>query len=1488
MCDPVSRSIRYTEGERMTSALQIFDSTTVNWFENTIGTPTAVQSAAWPAIASGCHTLVSAPTGTGKTLSAFLVFIDKLKMMSRAGELKQELHLIYISPLKSLAGDIRENLRRPLDGISQIEADAGTAAKTAPLDINVALRTGDTTQSERRRIIKKPPHILITTPESLYLLLTSGSGQKMLSTARAIIIDELHALIESKRGAHLMLSIARLDRLCRIPLQRIGLSATIEPLDEAARYLSPDPVTIAAPVMKKEIRIAVTSPVPDPGIQPEGSIWPELARSVLEQSTGARSAIAFVEGRLQAEKLAYYINRIVGDGYALTHHGSVSKEQRLQAENALREGNLRILCATSSMELGIDVGDIDIVIQIGCPRSVSGTLQRLGRAGHNPGRISVMHILPRTSSEGLYCGMTARVACEGNIECVKTPKICLDVLSQHLVSMASGAGYIVDDVMEILQRAYPFKDVNKEDVRSLLRMLAGDYEHERDIPVRPRVLYDRVHDKVEGDPYSRLLALSAGGTIPDRGMFQVLSESGAKLGELDEEFVFEARVGDKFLLGAFAWRIERVQKDSVIVSPSTPEGAQPPFWKGDWSGRGIMTGLKFGAILRELYDANTFSTSGGLLKALEKLGLDEPAAISAGEFIKRQITATGVLPDDKTILVEHFTDGVGKQQIMVHSMFGRKVNAPLALLAQKAAEEMTGAETGCFDDEYGFMLFPYGEDKLPERIIEHIAGETARALLETMLPATPLFAMAFRYNTARSLMMGVRKSGRQPLWIQRLRGAEMLDSLIHHVDHPLIRETKRECMEDYWDVDGVEYVLNEIRSGGIKVREVYSVIASPMSLPLRRQVEATLLYEYSPTTYGVLNFVNESVNQVDAIIPASEQLAVVSERMRTPANENQLHSLLMAEGDIIAGEIDVPVSWLESLARQGRALYIEPGLWIAAEHENDYRQALSAAEYVYIMPESSTPEKHPPFFAAPFDDISIDAAINTEQKHADISFAVQRIVRRMLRYRGAHTVQQLAERYYWNNQYAYAVLLTLIKRNEVADSDGIYYHAKLYERARLETIKNLRKQIKTNPPESYAALLAERVFIAAPPEEQLEKVMRMLAGRVISGQLWESVVLPARVSGYRPAMLDTLLSQGEIFWRMPSDSMLSFELYDDIDWDAAVCGEEALETSTNEALIREKLHKETSASELQAKEISIRNALVKDMSDNETSENISNPLSEAELIILNTLIKRGASFSRAFPELPSEVSMHDTLMGLVGKGLVHADSFIPVRQFFDSEKLRKAPPKRRAHSRAMAISAGRWDISRQLAPIKAEIRLERAFDSAVVLSRETVTGMNWTEALEVLRVWEYTGRARRGYFVSGLSGVQFVREREFKEVMLSLENPRERIIWLNAADPAQPWGKSLRHKPGYEFVNLQNTAVALKSGAPIAVIERRGQVLRVFEIDSLGEALAVFKIAFEQRRIYSGVTRITVKEYPNETASVLSAAGFLQQMSEFVLYRSSI
>ncbi|MDR1706266.1 MAG: DEAD/DEAH box helicase [Clostridiales bacterium] len=1376
-----------TQETQMNDNLSYFDPLTRDWFRNTLGEPTDAQKEAWPAIASGRHVLVSAPTGTGKTLSAFLVYIDRLLASAREGKLEHKLYLIYVSPLKSLAGDIRENLRRPLDGITKGQGG-----------LNVAIRTGDTSAAERRKMAKSPPHILITTPESLYLLLSSLSGQAMLCTAKYIIIDELHALIDTKRGAHLTLSMARLDRLCEKPLQRIGLSATIDPLTLAADYLAGSGTVIVAPKMKKDFEIAVISPAGDMRVLPEGTIWPEIARAVYVECEGARSVIAFTDGRMYAEKLAYYVNEIAGEGFAKTHHGCVSKEQRAQAEQELRSGKLRLLCATSSMELGIDVGEIDRVVQIGCPKSISSVMQRLGRAGHNPGRVSVMKMFPRMASEGLYCGLTARLATLGGIEKAKPPRLCLDVLAQHLVSMTVGDGYTVDGAMDILSGAYPFRDVKKADVEAVLAMLAGDFEHKRDIPVRPRLLYDRVNGVVEGDAYSRMLAVSTGGTIPDTGMFKVRGENGVKLGELDEEYVFEARVGDKFLLGSFAWRITRMDKDTVTVRQASPEGAQPPFWRNVFMSRDIRTGRAFGAMMRELTDA---ASPERIMDKLMSWGLDEAAAYNAAGYIARQLEATGVLPDDHTIVVEHFSDEAGDNQLMIHSVFGKEVNAPLSILLQEAAKQGSYMDVSSFEDDDGILLMSAGS--FPEGAILTINPETARERIAAILPATPLFHMTFRYNAARALMMGVRKGKRQPLWVQRLRGAEMLDAVIRHDGHPLITETKRECLEDYWDIDGVEYILNALRSGAIKVREVFLNEPSPMSLPLRRQAEATLLYEYNPTTTGIQRAAQDAFKEITSIKPDKDILAGAAARRLVPEDERSLHSLLMMEGDIIAGELDVPLEWFENLSRAGRARYIEPGLWIAAEHENEY------AEF----------------------------ELNKEQ-----------IIRRSLRYRGTADAGLVAERYFIGEEEAGAVLETLRDNGSAILDSGLYYHADVYERAVRETITARRRQVKTQPPERYAALLASRLRAAAPAEGQLRAALEALAGQSFPADSFEASLLPARCSAYRPALLDTLLGGGEFFWRWAkrdNKPYISFHRQEEADWDA---------------------------------DMSI-------MPDN---------LDEDERIIYSALQKRGASFTTALTSRLQGRPAHDKLLNMLEKGLITADSFIPVRQALNRDSRdysqEKASARRRVNARVMTLTAGRWDLSRPVLEPGLDQAITKAFDKYAVLCRETAKTLNlpWDAALERLRVMEYTGAARRGYFVEGFSGAQYIREKDFYAVTGSLDNPDASVVWLNAQDPLQAWGGLLPHLPGMSFALMAGTAVALKAGLPVAILERQGQHLRVLDDNALEEALKALIKGFEARRIFPHLKRLMVKQYPPEAAEFLKAAGFTAVMGDFVLYQAII
>lgn len=1414
----------------MEDCLRLFDVETADWFRKTLGEPTLVQEAAWPAIASGAHVLVSAPTGTGKTLSAFLVFLNRMKKLAAEGCLKQELQLIYVSPLKSLAADIRENLKRPLVGIG------GEGL------VMTAIRTGDTTARERQQMIRKPPHILITTPESLYLLLTSKTGQNMLCTAKAIILDELHALIDTKRGAHLMLSLARLDALCGKPLQRIGLSATIAPLADAAAYLAPEPVEIVAPSMEKKVELQILGSYVDLNKKRKDPVWQELSELVYRYCQGKRSVIAFVEGRRYAEKLSYYVNLLGGEDFARVHHGSLSKEQRQETEQLLREGRLRLLCATSSMELGIDVGEIDQVLQVGCPRTISGTMQRLGRAGHNPFRTSVMYLFPRTAAESVLCGMTSELARKGCVEKVNPPEGCLDVLAQHLVSMAAFKSYTLDEVMEILPRAWPFRQVTKDDVRSVLEMLAGDYEHKRDVPVRPRVLYDRLHEKVEGDGYSRMLAVSAGGTIPDKGLYTVRTEEGVKVGEADEEFVYETQKGDRFILGSFGWKVVHIGRDTVTVTQAPVEGARLPFWKGELKGRGKETGEAFGRILRSLQEA---AENGRLEDTLGRLGLDESAAMLASGYLKRQIEVTGVLPDDKTIIAEHFKDQSGNSQLMFHSVFGRRINAPLSLLAAQLIRSEMGIEAGSVDEEDGFLLYSYGDKPLPEGLLGRLQPERVESVLSALLPETPLFNMAFRYNCGRALMMGVRKSGRQPLWMQRIRSAEMMEQVIGEKDHPLIRETRQECMRQLWDAAGVRELLCAIRAGLINVREIYTDTPSPMSLPLQWAQEAAVMYDYAPTPRKIHAAVEEALQQEkELILPGEKELLRTGQREKLPEDEKQLHSLLMTEGDLAAGELDIPAEtilaeWLEKLAEEGRAVYLEPGLWIAAEQETEYRAAFAEMEEMESEPDCRNDAgKESAFRNAAGEESSFRNTAGQD--------AVLHIVRRMLRYRGGASALQTAQRYGWREADTRTVLERLCERKEAVKQDGVYYHAELYKRARARTLKNRREEVTTCKAGAYATLLLSQIRQEAPPEEGLRAALPALTGIALPAAAWEDFLLPARVKNYKEKLLDEILSTGEYFWRMEEGGKLCLESTERIDWNREP---EVLSEEEQEPLMEK--------------------------------------LSEKERLLVETLLKRGASFIQTLGSALNGEPPHEILFSLMEKGIVNADSFAPVRLLMNRKRLEKSAARQRVGARVKAFYTGRFDLVRPLRPLTVQEQMTACFDRYLILCRETAAacGMSWQDALSLLRVQEYTGQVRRGYFVEKLSGAQFIRKEDFEAVTARLKRPEETLIWLNAADPMQPFGKLLPHEPDRAFTNVPGTAAAFRNGLPAALFERQGKVLRAFDAECLKDVLCLFVEEFQKGRIYAGRKRIVVTEYPKEAAEALSESGFRCEMQDYVLYR---
>lgn len=1364
------------------NALGFFSPATQQWFHSAIGSPTPVQEQGWPVVASGQDVLISAPTGTGKTLAAFLYWLDVLGREAASGPLADGVRVLYLSPLKALGNDIRENLQRPLSGLGLQGL------------VRAEVRTGDTPAADRARMAKHPPQILITTPESLYLLLTSKTGRRMLSGTQCVICDELHALLGSKRGVHLAVSLERMDALCGRQVQRIGLSATVRPLQAAAAFLTgsarPEP-TVVAPNIKKKIDMQIDMPASNRGALHERSAWAAIADRVFRLSQTVRTTLAFVDSRAQAEKLAHHLN-VIAEGenvpenaqYARTHHGCVSREQRLEAEQQLRCGKLRVLCATSSMELGIDVGEIDLVVQVGAPGSVSSLLQRAGRAGHGPGRTSVVRIFPKTNAEALDCALVARGALEGEIEYARTPEMCLDVLAQHLVSMAAAADYTASEALMLLRRTWSYRALEMDRLEGVLRMLAGDFEHERDLPVRPRVLYDRLTGSVSGDSYTRMLACSSGGTIPDRGWFPVVLADGRRLGELDEEFVFEARLGDKFLLGAFAWRIVEIRRDRVVVEQSTPEGAQSPFWRGDAAGRSPETGYYFGRLLRELNEAAQADT---LEEILARYPLSPAAREAVREHILRQREAAGTLADDRTIVLEHFADEAGQHQIMLHCPLGRRITRPLGMLLRTEAQRRTGQDIHCYEDDDGVLLYLMGVNELPDGLTQGLRAASAAPVVRALLPGAPIYTMSFRYAAGRALMLGMRSGGRQPLWVQRLRGAETLSAAIRQPEHPLLWEAERECSQDLCDVGALERLLKQIQAGDVRVREIHLDVPSPMALPLRRQLEAEMMYAYSPIPSAAVRMAADDAEKAALVVPEEGAFALAYARPEI-SSAQELHSRLMTEGDLLPDEPGAHAEWLEELAAQERAVYTDQGLWIAAEETQLYVRVSTG---------------------------DMDALC--------------RVARRCMRFRGPCDARTLSVRYGVSTESAERAVQNLLSAGNIRAADGLFVHADVFASAQRATIRLRREQIATRPPERLAALLARDMLQPGPAAEQLGAALQKLCGLFLPAEQWESGLLPARVTGYRPQLLDALLATGEYFWQIAE------------------------------------------------REGKLFLAFLPSSQEGDDFVPPTSALSADEQAILRVLEHSGAMFAQRIGARLDGAPVEEALQRLARLGLVRKDSFAPVRQLLAKPAVRRRMPVLRAQD------SGRWERCRLPGKRSAAEEIALAFARCPLLCRETFSGPDWGAALGELRRMEYAATARRGYYIEGLSGAQFLCSEDFESVSAFFAHADAQAACLPANDPAQIWGRALPHMPERQFLCVAQTAVVLYAGRPAAVFERSGEQLRIFEHGE--EAVAAFAQAYRAGRIFPGKRQIVCKAFPPEASALLQSAGFQREALDYVLER---
>src|SRR5215218_8062000 len=831
------------------------------WFLRAFERPTEAQNQAWPAIAGGDHVLLSAPTGSGKTLAAFMWALDRLTA-DPLPEGERKTRLVYVSPLKALSYDIERNLRVPLRGIGA--------------DLEVAIRTGDTPQKERQSMLRKPPDVLITTPESLYLMLTSRA-REFLVDAEWVIVDEIHAVAQTKRGAHLALTLERLEHLADRPLQRIGLSATQRPLEEVGRFLvgtgrdcrivdtgirKPLDLKIQVPV--EDMKEPDAHDVTDPGVGGMGtaagggdlvgagagerpatqrSIWPAIYPELLELVQQHRSTIIFVNSRRGAERLAVRLNELAGeDGepgqIARAHHGSLAREERLVVEDQLKSGELPCLVATSSLELGIDMGAVDLVLQVESPKSVTAGLQRIGRAGHGVGETSKGRIFPKFRADLLECAVVARRMRGGDIEQTVVPRNPLDVLAQQIVAMtAPGDEWKVPELHELVRRAYPFAEVSRELLDSVLDMLDGRYPSEEFAELRPRIVWDRVADTIRARRGARQLAVTNAGTIPDRGLYGVHLPDGRRVGELDEEMVYEARPGQTFLLGASTWRIEEITRDRVIVTPAPGAPGAVPFWKGDGIGRPKELGKAIGAFARESVDRDPQELAA-------EYDLDERAAKNLSAFLREQREATRVVPSDRTIVVERFRDEIGDWRLCVLSPFGGRVHSAWALALSARIRDEYGLESDAIWSDDGIIVHLPDADEPPSSELLMIEPDAIEDMVVAELSGSALFGARFRENAARALLLPRAYPGkRTPLWQQRLKAQSLLEVAKRYGQFPIVLETYRECLRDVFDLPGLEELLRGLHTRELSLVEVETQRASPFASSLLFDYVATYMYE---------------------------------------------------------------------------------------------------------------------------------------------------------------------------------------------------------------------------------------------------------------------------------------------------------------------------------------------------------------------------------------------------------------------------------------------------------------------------------------------------------------------------------------------------------------------------------------------------------------------------------------------------------------------
>lgn len=1393
-----------------------FGPATRAWFADTFPTPTPVQRRGWASIASGQHSLLLAPTGSGKTLAAFLWCLDQLSALP--ADAPPGVRVVYVSPLKALVHDVERNLRAPLMGLRRASERLGLPARETRID----LRTGDTSQRDRRAQARRPGEILVTTPESLYLILGS-QARETLRTVEWIVIDEIHALAASKRGVHLALSLERLSCLAARDPQRIGLSATVRPLDEVARFLGGDrPVaivdTVGPPALDLEVVVPVEDldqpgeapPLPlspeaapelDEGVplsalggDPEGldleaqslrrtGIWPHLHGPILEQIQAHRSTIVFVNSRLLCERLTQHLNDLAGEELVRAHHGSLSHARRAEVEDQLKAGTLRGLVATSSLELGIDMGAVDLVILVESPGAVARGLQRAGRAGHQVNAVSRVRVFPKYKGDLLEAATIARAMRSGDLEPLRVPRRCLDVLAQQIASMCVQRDWLLDDLERVILRAYPYRELPRSALIGVLDMLSGRYPSDAFADLRPVLNWDRTADVLKARRGARTRVALNPGTIPDRGTYGVhLGEGGPRLGELDEEMVFETRRGETFVLGASSWRVLEITRDRVLVEPAPGEPGKLPFWRGQGPGRPVELGRAIGALLRELESRDPDQGAAWLQTECQ---LDELAARNLVELVADQREATGVVPTDRGLLVERFRDELGDWRVCLLSPLGSRVHAPWALAIEANLRLRSDLPSQVLWTDDGIMLRISNTKEAPDLDLLFPEADQVEELVVEQLQSSALFAAQFRENAARALLLPRRRPGaRSPLWAQRLRSEALLNAAAAFPAFPMILETYRECLQDRFDLPTLTELLRDVSSGDLKVDEVETSYPSPFARGLTFGYVAAFMYqEDAPLAERRAQALTldrallrellgeeelRSLLDPEVLAAHESELAGEAEGRRC-AHPDALHDLLRRCGDLLADEVAArcegdAAAWLELLERERRAVRVRVGgqdRWIAAEDAGRYRDALGC------FPPAGLPSA----FLEPRED------------------ALESLLLRWARRRGPFLSEDPALRFALPSEQVEALLAGLEERGLLVRGafrpGGVgreWVHREVLRELRRRSLAKLRRAVAPVDGRVLTRFLCRwqgirpirpRRSPAASSEagagrerganlDRLRDAIEQLEGLALPFSVLEREILPVRVAGYRPSDLDELGNRGELIWvgagaRGPRD------------------GRVALYLRERFSLLRR------------------------------PSEPLAEP-SPLQTSILSSLERRGATF---LPELihdagnPSSEVLLPALWELVWAGLVSNDTLTPLRILAEGKRRPRSRRRRRPSLRTRDLRlGGRWVLldrvafgdpsSTERAHALATSLLERYGIVSREAARVEALPGGFASLYGVYGALEERGQVRRGQFVDGLTGAQFALPGAVDRLRAEREPGAQPLgLHLSALDPANPYGSLL-------------------------------------------------------------------------------------------------